>query len=147
MKDFKLTSKKILGIDHGGKRIGLALADLQTKLAFPDGVIENRGAKFVVSYLKNFCQKENIIKIVVGMPYSLRSSAGQGQENTSNWQKEVNKFVKILKKFFKIPIILEDERLSTKIIQSFKKSYGIKEKLPKDAISAAVILQNYLDKK
>lgn len=146
MVNFNLTSQKFLGIDYGRKRIGLALAYLELKIAFPEAVIENKGEKFVIAALGDFCQKEKVVKIIVGMPYSLGSSFNQGQKNTSVWQKEVEKFAKTLKKKIKIPVILEDERLSTKIIRSYKKSLKTKVDYPEDAISAAVILQNYLDK-
>ncbi|MFH0819614.1 MAG: Holliday junction resolvase RuvX [bacterium] len=146
MVNFNLTSQKFLGIDYGRKRIGLAVADLELKIAFPEAVIENKGEKFVVIALGDFCQKEKVVKIIVGMPYSLGSFFNQEQKNTSVWQKEVEKFAKTLKKKIKIPVILEDERLSTKIIRSYKKSLKTKVDYPEDAISAAVILQNYLDK-
>jgi putative Holliday junction resolvase len=146
MVNFNLISKKILGIDHGRRRIGLALADLESKIAFPKAVIENKGVNFVIAALRDFCQKEKVVKIIVGLPYSLRGSLSQKLVSTSNWQKEVEKFAKALRKNFKIPVILEDERLSTKIVQSFKKSFKTKVDYPEDAISAAVILQSYLDK-
>lgn len=146
MVNFNLTSQKILGIDYGRRRIGLALADLESKIAFPEKVIENKGVKFVIANLKDLCHREIIVKIIVGMPYSLKSSLNQKLKDASDWQKEVNRFAETLKKNFEIPVILEDERLSTKIIRSYKKSLNTKIKMPEDAISAAFILQSYLDK-
>lgn len=146
MKNFNLATKQILGIDYGRKKIGLALADESLGLAFPYKVIENKGLKFVISCLKEICRKEKVIKIIIGMPYSLGIESEITDFKKDDWFSEVKKFVKLLEEQFKLPVIIEDERLSTKIIQSLQKSFKAKIDAPEDAVSAAVILQNYLDK-
>ncbi len=126
---------KILGIDYGEKRIGLALADSELTLAVPLEIIENKGTNFVLDKLSEICQKEEIEKIVTGMPITL---AGGESEKT----REVKRFVDQLKNKLDIDIETEDERLSTKMVDSLAKD----KRKPKDAVSAMIILQSYLDK-
>lgn len=119
-----------LGIDWGEKRIGLALADSETKIAL---------AFKTVSFLKDvlsIIEEEKIDKIVLGKPISLA--------NDKRTADNFNKFYNILKEKTKIEIILEDERLSTQA--GFSLSGRTKDKADRDALSASLILQNYLDK-
>jgi len=121
---------KILAIDYGLKRIGLAITDQKQKIVFPYLTLNND--KFVLDELKEICQKENIKKIIIGLPIGLNSQRTKQTE-------EVEKFIKSLKRKMKISVIQEDERLTSKMAERFLKNN-------QDEISAMIILQSYLER-
>lgn len=133
--------KKYIGVDWGEKRIGLALADSETRIATPFKVAGN--LQEVMAEIK----KEEIDVIVVGKPLQI-----------SNLQfpisKQFGEFVKLLKKKINIPVKMADERLSSKAADALsgtKKTNPPSLKLrraraPRDAVAAMLILQGYLDK-
>lgn len=150
----------ILGIDYGEKYIGLALSDEKVKIAFPYRVIRNKGLNSVLTQIKAICQhiqsnslptqvlepkrgltlgpsidqKEKVKMIVIGRPLGM---AGQKTRQT----KLTDQFITKLKKQIDIPIIVEDERLTS---QAAKR---LLTKTESDhALAAMIILQNYLDK-
>lgn len=127
---------KILGIDYGLKRVGLALADTLF-VASPFLTLKND--KNIFNELKNICEKENIELIVVGLPKTLR---GGESEQT----KLTNEFANKLKKFTNLSIEMQDERFTTKIFEDYHLKKDKKKELI-DQISATAILQTYLDKK
>jgi putative Holliday junction resolvase len=127
----------VLSLDYGTKQIGLALGDKSQKLALPYGQIENKGLKFVLEEVKNICQKERISKIVIGLPISLSGKKEKSAE-------KVFEFIEELKQVVKIPIVTEDERLSTKMAQKLLRGSGMKK--VDHSIAAMLILQSYLDK-
>lgn len=125
--------RKILGIDYGRKKIGLATATDQ--LAEVYGVIHFKSVGKVIIKLREIVEKENIKKIVIGI------SEGKMAGETRN-------FANRLGKEFKLPVILQDETLSTKTAQSLSIEANIKRKKRKkleDAYAAFLILQDYLD--
>ena len=75
---------KLLGLDYGEKRIGMAISDDQKRMAVGIDVLNNIDETTTVAYLKNFCQREEIEKIVVGLPLNL---AGQETAKTIEAQK------------------------------------------------------------
>ena len=123
---------KYLGIDWGEKRIGLALADSETKLATPFKVAEN------VAEVARVVKSEQIDVIVVGKPLSITNY----ELRITN--EKYNKFIKDLKNKIDLPIELVDERLSSKAADAL---VGTKKtKAGRDEVAAMVILQSYLDK-
>jgi putative holliday junction resolvase len=123
---------KYLGIDFGEKRIGLAVADSETRLATPFGVA---GA---MEEIKKIIISENIGKIIVGSPVVLGKELGP-------MSGKVDDFISELEKITDIPIESADERLTSRGADSLSGSK--KEKAPRDAIAAMLILQGYLDSK
>ena len=121
---------KILSIDYGRKRIGLAITDEKKKIVFPYLTLDNN--KFALDELKKICAAESVKKIIIGLPIALSSRRTQQTEETK-------KFIELLKKRFDIPIIEEDERLTSKMAERSLSSN-------KDEIAAMIILQNYLEK-
>lgn len=125
---------KILGIDYGDRHLGLAIADSETKLASPWLVIDND-----IEALKKIVIDEQIEKIVVGLPLGL---AGQASAQLA----KAEEFVESLKSVFNVLVETEDERLST--VSANKLMIGQKKRGERDdAVSAMLILQNYLDRK
>lgn len=127
---------RYLGIDHGGKRIGLAIGDDETHIAVPFETVEADGLKETVAAITLFIKEEGIEKIVLGLPISLSGKEG-GQVEI------VRKFGKILEKESGIKVEYEDERRSSKAVEGLTKGLNMKNK---DAIAAMIILQTYLDR-
>ena len=132
---------RILGIDFGLKRIGLALSDPLKIIASPIKTVQfSTSLEFTVEIiLKELAQVE---KIVLGLPLLL---SGQDSETT----KLVRKFAAILMEKTKLPIVLWDERLTSSQVNKFLKSQGKMNRKNRsqhvDKMCATLILQNYLD--
>lgn len=124
---------KLLAIDYGSKRIGLAVGDTENKIAFPRGILEN--SPRILDAIKDFCKKESIGKIIVGLPLSL-----SGQDSVQT--KEIRMFVERLQKQITVPIELIDERLTS---TQAHKLHPEKKKI--DDIAASLLLEQYLAKK
>lgn len=131
---------RLLAIDYGTKRVGLAVTDPLQLIASPLDTIHS---KDVISYLKSYDEKEKIEAFVIGMPKNLKN------EDT-NATGLVRQFIKLLQKNFPDKLIhLVDERFTSKMaLQAMiaggtkKKDRAKKENL--DKISATIILQSYL---
>ena len=123
-------NEKILGIDWGAARIGLALGDSEIGLATPFGVVSD--LKAVIAILK----KEKIERIVIGKPIKM---SGSEDQMTSGFLK----FVEKLKKQTSLQLQMIDERLSSKAADAL--SGDKKTKAPRDAVAAMLILQTYFD--
>ncbi len=122
--------KKYLGIDWGEKRIGLAVADNELKLALPFKTVSNLEA--VLSEI----EKENIAVLVLGVP---RKMSGKKADNPM-WLS----FLDQLKARSNRQLVLVDERLSSLAADSL--SGNSNEKAGRDEVAALIILQDYLDK-
>ena len=129
---------RILGVDFGDSRIGLALSDPLKMIASPFKTIPNKGH---LEALKIIIKDQDIESIVVGYPIGLK-----GQETTQT--KKVKEFSNSLNQF-ELPIHLEDERLSSITAQKSLIFQNIKTGHNKGMIderAAAILLQQYLDK-
>ncbi len=132
---------RLLGIDFGLKRIGLALTDPLMTFAYPYKTISN--APKMWDDISRVIREQNIIKIVLGFP--LKESGERGEVS-----KEVEKFKAELEKREKIEVILIDERYSSsiaqeRIMESVSKKSKRRDKGLVDMNAAAVILQDYLE--
>ena len=133
--------KRILGLDHGERRIGLALSDPLQIIAKPFKTIDLKITDDLYNLINNIIRDYNIGIIVVGLPITLKNEA-------SIQTNKVLKFVKILKENIDVDIELYDERLTSKIAKKVLIMQGIKtghNKEDIDKTAAAVFLQNYLD--
>tara|TARA_B100001146_G_C15765990_1_gene257937 strand:- start:20 stop:436 length:417 start_codon:yes stop_codon:yes gene_type:complete len=133
--------KRILGLDHGDRRIGLALSDPLQIIAKPFETIDLKFAKNIFDLLNSIIKEQNVEKIIVGYPITLKNKF-------SIQTKKVLKFVELLKKNVQIEVKLYDERLTSQIAQKSLIMQGVKTGHNKDDVdktAAAVFLQNYLD--
>jgi putative Holliday junction resolvase len=133
---------RIMGLDVGDKRIGVALSDPLEILASTLTVIERKADNSVFVAILALVQEHAVGRIVVGFPRSMDGSISAQAEKTSA-------FAEALSKLTDVPVELSDERLSTweanKLLrESGKNRQQIKAK--RDAAAAALILQWYLDK-
>ena len=131
---------RILGVDYGDSRIGLAISDLNKIIASPFQTIRNEGMEQLIDQLKVIIIDNDIEEIVLGLPVSMK---GADTKQTN----KVRSFSKLLE-CFKIPIHMQDERLSS---LSAKKSL-IKQKVKTghnkhliDSTAAAIFLQQFID--
>ena len=132
---------RILGIDFGGRRIGLALSDPLGIIAKPFMTIDLRINPNYIDQILEVTDKNDINKVVVGVPLTLKG-------NFSLQTKTVQTFIKELSSAIKVPIIELDERLSSVAAKRSLKEQGVKtgyEKGRVDETAAAIILQEYLD--
>ena len=133
---------RCIGIDLGTKRVGLALSDSLNIIASPFKTLTFIDNDDLVSKLSNIINDNNVKTIILGLPLNM---SGVDTEQT----KKVRLFKDSLKKL-NIPILFEDERLSSVsakkslIMQNVKTGHN---KAEIDRTAAAIILQQFLDKK
>jgi putative holliday junction resolvase len=133
---------RILAIDYGTKRVGLAVTDPLKIIA---SALDTVHSKDIFVFLKTYLETEEVEAFVVGMPVNLD---GEDTNNTPH----VKGFVKNLKKtFLDIPVHLHDERFTSKMaldamIAGGSSKKDRREKGNIDKISAAIILQSYMEK-
>ena len=132
---------KILAIDFGKKRIGLAITDSEKIIASPLKTVAN---KDIFSFLKNFLINEDIECIVLGDPKTKRNDQNE-------LIKDLEKFHNKIKNKFKIPVHFIDERFTSKIayriiLDSNIKKMKRRDKSLVDKVSASLILETYLKK-
>lgn len=134
---------RIIGIDYGRKRVGVAVSD---PLRIFASALETVPSAKIVEYLKNYTLKEKVERFVIGYPMNLNNKPAE-------CAKDVDVFLKVLKKQFPdIPVTLEDERFTSQLAMKAMIAGGMKksdrrEKGAVDKVSAALILQLYLDRK
>lgn len=121
---------KILGIDYGEKWIGLAISDDGRKLAFPYKTLENNHSFF--SILNKIIEKEEIYKIVIGLPLNKKMKSTAQTAEVENWAGKLAQQINI-------PIEFYNEIFTTK--EAVKA--GAKNQ---HSAAAAILLQSYLDK-
>tara|TARA_B100000925_G_scaffold236128_1_gene184809 strand:+ start:2085 stop:2507 length:423 start_codon:yes stop_codon:yes gene_type:complete len=131
---------KFLAIDYGLSRSGLSISDPEKIFAFPMETVET---KKLINRLTDLIESENISRIIIGKPKRL---SGQDSEIESH----ILKFIESISNIFdKKQIFRYDERFTSKIAKNVIISSGIKkrsrsDKSLVDKISAAIILQDYL---
>jgi len=134
---------RVIGIDYGTKRVGLAVTDPLQIIASP---LETVRAHLILDFLVMYCDQQDTESFVVGMPRNLDNSDTDATNH-------VKGFVKRLKKKFPEKAIhLQDERFSSKealnaMIQGGTSKKFRREKGKIDKVSATIILQSYLEKK
>ena len=135
--------ERLIGIDYGRKRTGLAASD---PLGIFASALETVPSAKIIDYLKKYAEKETITRFVVGYPMNLN---GRPSEAAA----DVDAFLPRLRKAFPgIPVELEDERFTSVLAHRAMIDGGMKykdrrDKASVDRISAAIILQGYLDRK
>lgn len=131
---------RILAIDYGAKRTGLAVTDPLQIIATALTTIETRN---FVSFLKDYFAKEQVEKMIIGMPLNLDDSPTHGTPL-------VQQAIKTLQKHFPhIPVETVDERFTSKMAKDAMLEMGLKkserrDKKRVDQIAATIMLQEYM---
>jgi len=134
---------RILAIDYGSKRTGLAVTDPGQMIASP---LETVLTHELMSYLQAYFEKEQVELLVVGLPRQMDYSESESM-------KQIRYFVGAFKKRFKeIPVEWMDERFTSRLAMDAMVAGGMKKSDRKvkgnvDRVSAALILQTFLERK
>jgi putative Holliday junction resolvase len=134
---------RILALDIGDKRIGVALSDTTQTLASPFTIIERTDDDSTTQEILKMVADREVSCVIVGLPRSLDGSIGYQAQ-------KVQSFTQELKERLNIPIEYRDERFTTVAAVQKKKEAStkkLKRKTRFDAMAAAIILQEYLDEK
>lgn len=132
---------RILGLDYGEKRIGVAVCDELGLTAQGLPTISRKTKKHDLEIFANIINEYNVEKIVIGYPLRLDGSEGIQCE-------KVNRFAALLDKIFSLSVIKWPETLSTKEAEEILINSGVswrKRKKEVDKLAACIILQSYLD--
>lgn len=134
---------RIIGIDYGRKRVGVAVSD---PLGIFASALDTVHSANIIDYLKSFSEKEHISRFVVGYPVNMDNTPSEAA-------KDVDVFLKRLSQVFPdIPVETEDERFTSVLahramIDGGMKAKDRRDKSSVDKISAAIILQSYMHRK
>lgn len=134
---------RYLGLDLGTKSLGLALSDRTGLIASFYKNISYTDEDKLLEEIKDIVEKEHVEKLVLGLPKNMDNSLGWRSTETIEFKEK-------LEKMLDKEVILEDERLTTKIAENMLINFDLSRKKRKkviDGVSAVIILQSYLDRK
>jgi putative pre-16S rRNA nuclease len=132
---------RILGIDYGTKRIGLAISDRDRRIASPLSIYERKDAAADAHFFQELVPAEKVELIVLGLPVHTTGTEGQKA-------REARAFGEWLKKTTGLPLIYFDERFTTVEAEQLLWDAGLTHKQRKqrrDMLAAQILLQSYLD--
>ena len=132
---------KILGLDMGSKRIGLAVSDEDETFAFPRGKLDRKGRDQDVAALVELCDEESIEGVVSGVPLHMSGRQSKGAEAARN-------FAAALQERLSFPVETLDERLTTVEAERTLQASGRRAKDQReviDSVAASIILSTYLE--
>lgn len=130
----------MLGLDVGQSRIGVAISDAERKVAVPHGTVRT-GAPEDVKAIRAIVEENGVTEIVVGLPLTL---AGAREEAAAH----SDRFADVLRQVVGVPVVLQDERLTTVQAERSLASAGVKGPARRQVVdqsAATFILQSYLD--
>ena len=138
-----VTAMKILAIDIGAVRTGVAVSDQTELLATPIGTFTEPDRDRLLSLVCGLAAEHKAGHIVVGHPKNMDGSEGASAQNAAA-------FAELLKEATGLPVTLWDERLTTVSAHHYLNETNVRGKKRKqmvDTVSAVIILQDYLDSK
>ena len=134
---------KILGLDLGTRTLGIAISDATHLVATPVKVLRFDESEYdkTIEPLREIINSEKIEKLVLGLPKNMNNTIGDRANTTLEYKK-------ILEDTFNLPVIMQDERLSTVAAHNYMLEADLSRKKRKakvDGLAASIILQTYLD--
>ena len=141
LKDKLASNARLIGLDLGTKRVGIAICDDKRKIASPYKTIEYKNMEYLVNELKNIIKDNNIFAVIIGNPINMDGSFGKSAQS-------INDKAKVIEKELDLIIAMWDERLSTSGAFNISSNLDInfsKKKKNIDEKAAAFILQGALD--
>ena len=124
---------KVMALDYGSARTGIAVSDPTGTLARPLGVVERAGTESGLAELARLAREEDVERVVVGLPLTMRGAHGEQAAETEQ-------FVEALRGVIDVPVELFDERFTTDLAQ---RTAGT---APEDAVAAAHLLSGWLER-
>ncbi|TDO92229.1 putative Holliday junction resolvase [Halanaerobium saccharolyticum] len=134
---------RILALDYGNKRVGVAVSDALGWTAQPLATLAMHGHQELLTEIKEYIDKYDVEEIVVGMPYNMDGTRGKRAEITQA-------FINFLRNNLELPIQIQDERLTTSQAKNILLEADVSRKGRKkviDKMAASLILQSYLNSK
>lgn len=135
---------KYIGLDLGTRTLGISLSDPLGMIATSYTIIRHdEDYESLVPMVKKIVEEEQVDEVVLGLPKNMNNTIGERAEKSYEFQK-------LLEEALKIPVHLEDERLSTREAENLLISNDTSRKKRKkviDSVAATIILQSFLDKK
>ncbi|MBE5745831.1 MAG: Holliday junction resolvase RuvX [Clostridiales bacterium] len=134
---------KVMGLDYGKARIGIALSDVMGFLATPFTTLKRTNLTEDISFLKKIILENSVKTVVIGLPLEMSGNKG-------SIAIETQEFAKLLSNEAEVEIVFVDERLSSieaeEQLKLTIKSWEKRKQLL-DQVAASIILQGYLDRK
>jgi putative holliday junction resolvase len=123
---------KVMALDYGSARTGVAVSDPTGTVARPVCVVERAGSEAGLAELARLVREEEVDRVVVGLPLTLLGARGKQATETE-------RFVETLRGVLEVPVELYDERFTTDLAQQTAGA------TPEDAVAAAHLLSTYLE--
>jgi putative Holliday junction resolvase len=139
IKKFLKDKGRILALDVGTKRIGIAISDDTRSFSSPKAIIKRHSNKIDFDKIKKIINEHNIIILVIGLPLNMDGSCSLMSKFIKNFAYNLDQFLQN-----KIPITLFDERLSSFAAQENNLSKLSRKKDYDDDIAASIILEEFL---
>lgn len=124
---------KVMALDYGSARTGVAVSDPTGTVARPLGVVERAGTESGLAELARLVREEDVERVVVGLPLTLRGAHGEQAAETE-------RFVEALRGVLDVAVELFDERFTTDLAQQTSGT------APEDALAAAHLLSGWLER-
>lgn len=128
---------KILALDYGKARVGLALGDSETRVALGKGVLHGLTQNKLIDKIKAIVNLEHIDRVLIGLPTNV---SNEPTEMTT----EVQRFVEKLRNHISVPVQTVDERFTSQMADRLLIDVPPHQR-KQDQVAAQIILQNYLD--
>ncbi len=132
---------KYLGLDLGTKTLGISISETGIIANAYTILRHNNNFDYLIDELSNIIKEKNIDVLVLGLPKNMNNTIGERGQMILDFKKKLE--------VFNLPIVLEDERLTTRVAESILIDADVSRKKRKqviDKMAANVILQGYLDK-
>jgi len=132
---------RLIGLDLGSKRIGVAICDDKRKISTPLKTIDYRNMQYLLDQLTNIIYENNISGIIIGFPINMDGSLGGAAQSVSDKANMISKHLKI-------DVVLWDERMSTKGVFNITRDLDVnvtKREKKIDENAASFILQGAID--
>ncbi len=136
-----MAATRILALDHGTKRIGVALSDELGWTAQPLETFERKSPAADAAHIKELVRRHDVREIVVGMPVHLSGRVGPAAQSAQQ-------FLEMIQATVGVPVVAWDERLTTKAAEQLLIEADVSRKKRKgavDRVAAALLLKSYLE--
>ncbi|HEV3142602.1 MAG TPA: Holliday junction resolvase RuvX [Gemmataceae bacterium] len=132
---------RLLGVDYGSVRVGLAITDELRMIASPLATYQRRDEALDAEFFRQIVEREEVGGLVVGLPVHMSGDEGEKAA-------EARKFGAWLAAVTGLPVVYWDERFTTKEAEAHLRSAGLspqRRKARRDRVAAQIILQTYLE--